>query len=76
MNFSRILIAGLVGVTVMVAVKKLINRNQQVFEDISFDSEFIPTYKNSQVFEDVSNRPKEFKHPKLHAEDADNPLFI
>lgn len=76
MNFSRILIAGLVGLTAVIVVKKLMNKNQESFEDILFDSEFIPDDMKRSVPSYSENAPKEFRHPKLHSEDAENPLFI
>jgi len=76
MNFSRILIVGLIGLTTAVVVKKMMNKNQDFFEDILFDSEFIPDEVKRPVQNYSENAPREFKHPKLHAEDAENPLFI
>ena len=76
MNFSRILIAGLVGLTAVIVVKKLMNKNREFFDDILFDSEFIPDDFKRPAQNFTENLPKEFRHPKLHAEDTENPLFI
>ena len=76
MNFSRILIAGLVGLTAVIVVKKLMNKNQEFFDDILFDSEFITDDIKRPVQNYSENAPREFRHPKLHAEDTENPLFI
>lgn len=74
MNYSRILIAGLAGIATAVIIKKMLNQEEESFEDIVFDSEFIPG--TNKIYPPKDENQPHFRHSRLYSENADGPIFI
>jgi len=76
MNYSKILLAGITGFALVLIIRKMLQRQNEIFDDIIFDSEFIPGFKRQFSLEENGSGNQNFRHPKLHAEDSENPMFI
>ena len=76
MNYSKILFAGITGFALVLVIRKMLQRQHEIFDDIIFDSEFIPGFKRQFSLEESSLGKQNFNHPKLHTEDSENPMFI
>jgi len=76
MNYSKILIAGLAGVAIAVVLRKILKKEREFFDDILFDSEFIPGFKKALPLQNFENELRHFQHRKPTGEDAESPMFI
>jgi len=76
MNYSKVLLAGLAGVAIAVLLRKLLKREREFFDDILFDSEFIPGFKKALPLQNFGNERRHFQHRKPSNEDAESPMFI
>jgi len=74
MNYSKFLIAGLTGLAAAIIIKKLVQKKREVFDDIIFDSEFIPGF--NKMYPSTNEIPSHFRHSRLYSEDADGPVFV
>lgn len=74
MDYSKILAAGVTGIVAFLIIRKLIRKNAEIFDDIFFDTEFIPGNKHFAP-EMLNQKFRPFRKPELLSEDAD-PMFI